>query len=83
MATYVIGVAIYVTGVAVPLYNRVMWLVSQSNFFNYAIIYLASCVCIQTSMVAYVHLNTSFPVSNFIKNVLSLTWSGNGSDYRN
>jgi len=34
-------------------------------------------------MVAYVHLNTSFPVSNFIKNVLSLTWSGNGSDYRN
>jgi len=30
-------------------------------------------------MVAYVHINTSFTVSH----IISVTWSGDGSDYRN
>ena len=72
-----------------PLYNRVMWLVSKSDFKNCAVTYLTACVCVNT----YGHICTSnqkmYYVSHLIsvKNVLShfmrLAWSGDGSDCYN
>jgi len=61
-------VAFYVIHMVAPLYNHVMWLVLQSDFFNYALTYIAFCVCINI----YGRMCTSKQIVNYVSHLNSI-----------
>jgi len=60
--------------VVAPLFNRVMWLVLQSDFF---ITQLLIVLCLHKHPCTYTH------IIYYVSHLINVTWSGDGSDYHN